>query len=349
GNSRSLSYTTLLLHLLSIYWVIISWEKVRSRASIWDPGSRLIIRHYSQEDHEIFDIVTELEAAEGKGTTFYSWLDVSSTATTNEIAKAYRKKSMILHPDKNPDVKGIHERFARLGVISTILRNKESRKRYDFFYKNGVPKWRGTGYYYSRFRPGLGSVFIFLTILTSGLQYLIQSINYKKDLERIELIVAKAKSAAWGPKMQPIQGQRKVRVNLGDSRDEDGEVTGKKWLDMVVEDSHIYLLEPNGDMHLIDASTAVKPTASNTWFLALLKSLFSKVTGGKFAANATPASTEAKKENGTAPDIDTDASSTTGSEAPGSGYSTPKNGEEKVHIGPTSKAGGMRRKNVRKR
>ena len=27
--------------------------------------------------------------------------------------------------------------------------------RYDFFYKNGVPRWRGTGYYYSRFRPGL--------------------------------------------------------------------------------------------------------------------------------------------------------------------------------------------------
>ena len=72
-------------------------------------------------------------------------------------------------------MKGVHERFARLGVISTILRNKEGRERYvigssqpccsqaltffnryDFFYKNGVPKWRGTGYYYSRFRPGLG-------------------------------------------------------------------------------------------------------------------------------------------------------------------------------------------------
>jgi len=61
-------------------------------------------------------------------------------------------------PDKNPGVKGIHERFARLGVVATILRNKESRKRYDFFYKNGVPKWRGTGYYYSRFRPGLGVI-----------------------------------------------------------------------------------------------------------------------------------------------------------------------------------------------
>ena len=104
-----------------------------------------------QEDHEIFDLVTELEAAEGKGTTFYSWLEVSSTASTNDIAKAYRKKSMLLQsvfllyaphlratrntntlcsPDKNPNVKGVHERFARLGVISTILRNKEGRERY---------------------------------------------------------------------------------------------------------------------------------------------------------------------------------------------------------------------------
>lgn len=100
-------------------------------------------------------------------------------------------------------------------------------------------------------------------------------------------------------------------------------------------------------MHLIDASTAVKPAVANTWFVALLRSLFNKVTGNKFADKAAPAATE---ENGSAPDVETDASSTTGSEAPGSGYSTPKNGEEKVRIGgPTSKAGGMRRKNVRKR
>lgn len=38
--------------------------------------------------------------------------------------------ALLRSPDKNPDIKGIHERFARLGVISTILRNKESRKRW---------------------------------------------------------------------------------------------------------------------------------------------------------------------------------------------------------------------------
>lgn len=82
----------------------------------------------------------------------------------------------------------------------------------------------------------------FLTILTSGLQYLIKSINYKKDLERIELIVAKAKSAAWGPKMVPLPGKRKVRVNLGEARDENGEVTGSKFLDMIVEGSDVFLV-----------------------------------------------------------------------------------------------------------
>lgn len=34
-------------------------------------------------------------------------------------------------PDKNPNVKGIAERFARLGTIWGILKKPEGRKRYD--------------------------------------------------------------------------------------------------------------------------------------------------------------------------------------------------------------------------
>jgi DnaJ family protein C protein 1 len=100
--------------------------------------------------------------------------------------------------------------------------------RYDFFYKNGVPRWRGTGYYYSRFRPGLGvrrqfiffyasiltwaaqTVLVFLAVLSTGLHYVIQRINYKRDLARIEYIISQAKQAAWGPKLLPVGGRRKV-------------------------------------------------------------------------------------------------------------------------------------------
>lgn len=42
---------------------------------------------------------------------------------------------------------------------------------YDFFYKNGVPRWRGTGYYYSRFRPGLGVRILLNPRLTDTLTY----------------------------------------------------------------------------------------------------------------------------------------------------------------------------------
>ncbi len=55
---------------------------------------------------------------------------------------------------------------------------------------------------------------VFLTILTSGLQYLVQKLNYKRDLGRIEKIQRDARLAAWGAKLVPIDGQRKVRHGI---------------------------------------------------------------------------------------------------------------------------------------
>jgi len=229
---------------------------------------------WEKEDYEIFDLVTAVEKAEGKGTTFYSWLDVPSSATTGEISKAYRKKSIQLHPDKNPGVVGIHERFARLGVIAAILRNPESRKRYDFFYKNGVPKWRGTGYYYARFRPGIGTVMTFLVVLTTGLQYMVQKLNYARDLERIERIRQDARTTAWGNRLVPPEGQKKVRVNLGGRMrfDEEGNALPGKTIDMVVEGENVYIAE-DGELILLDASSATPASLKNTWLVGLFRRL----------------------------------------------------------------------------
>ncbi|KAG2063306.1 hypothetical protein BDR04DRAFT_1038340, partial [Suillus decipiens] len=57
-----------------------------------------------KEDHEIFDLVTALEASKGKGTTFYSWLYVPSMATLVQINKAYRSLvlfKLLAHPAKS--------------------------------------------------------------------------------------------------------------------------------------------------------------------------------------------------------------------------------------------------------
>ena len=42
------------------------------------------------------------------------------------------------------------------------------------------------------------------------LQYVVQGMTYKRDLERVERFLREARLAAWGPKMVPLAGQRKV-------------------------------------------------------------------------------------------------------------------------------------------
>ncbi|KAL4081676.1 DnaJ domain-containing protein [Scleroderma yunnanense] len=298
---------------------------------------------WTKEDHEIFDLVSELEASEGKGTTFYSWLGVSSTASLTEINKAYRKKSIQIHPDKNPGVKGIHERFARLGVIVNTLRSADGRARYDFFYKNGVPRWRGTGYYYSRFRPGLGAVLMFLTMLTTGLQYLVQRTNYQRDLNRVRRTIGDARLAAWGPKMAQLEGRRKVKVNLGGGprSDEDGRIVPGKMIDMVVEGNDVYILDPLGELHLLNEDIATPPALGRTWLIALVRAAFCSLF--RKDGKGSPSGTDGERQE--SDDEQSDASGG-GSVSPGgaSENQVPWKGTRAAAV----KTGGRRRKMVRK-
>jgi len=296
---------------------------------LWLVALATCVLAWEKEDYEIFDLVTAVEKAEGKGTTFYSWLDVPSSATTGEISKAYRKKSIQLHPDKNPGVGGIHERFARLGVIAAILRNPESRKRYDFFYKNGVPKWRGTGYYYARFRPGIGTVMTFLVVLTTGLQYMVQKLNYARDLERIERIRQEARTTAWGNRLVPPEGQKKVRVNLG-GRDEEGNALPGKMIDMVVEGENVYIAE-DGELILLDASSATPASLKNTWLVGLFRRLGAIILRHEKSGEKEIADSTSPEDSG--------------SEVGGYDSSSSK----KARRVAAGRAGGMRRKAVKNR
>ncbi|KAJ6260005.1 hypothetical protein Dda_5650 [Drechslerella dactyloides] len=143
-------------------------------------------------------------------------------ATQDEINKAYRKTSRQIHPDKfippsrlkksgkTPTFyppkstylpqtrKAADERFARLGLVANILRGPE-RERYDHFLRNGFPRWRGTGYYYSRVRPGLFSVLIGLWIvIAGGMHYLVMRVNTTQQRRFMERYIADARVAAWG-------------------------------------------------------------------------------------------------------------------------------------------------------
>ncbi|VVC97457.1 dnaJ homolog subfamily C member 17 [Leptidea sinapis] len=61
----------------------------------------------------------------------YSILDVKITATDSEIKKAYRKKALQCHPDKNPDDPKAAAAFHELSQALEILTDKLARDAYD--------------------------------------------------------------------------------------------------------------------------------------------------------------------------------------------------------------------------
>ena len=64
---------------------------------------------------------------------YYEVLGVTKNATTSEIKKAYRKKAVENHPDKNPDDKQAEERFKQAAAAYEVLSNPDKKSKYDQF------------------------------------------------------------------------------------------------------------------------------------------------------------------------------------------------------------------------
>ena len=64
---------------------------------------------------------------------YYEVLGVSKSATADEIKKAYRKKAIQYHPDKNPGDKEAEEKFKEAAEAYDVLSDEQKRQRYDQF------------------------------------------------------------------------------------------------------------------------------------------------------------------------------------------------------------------------
>ena len=69
---------------------------------------------------------------------YYEVLGVEKNASAEEIKKAYRKKAIQYHPDKNPGNKEAEEKFKEAAEAYEVLSNPEKRQRYDQFGHAGL-------------------------------------------------------------------------------------------------------------------------------------------------------------------------------------------------------------------
>src|SRR4051812_18395083 len=76
---------------------------------------------------------------------YYEVLGVGKSATTEEIKKAYRKKAIEFHPDKNPGNKEAEEKFKEAAEAYEVLSDENKRARYDRFGHQGMGS-QGTGF-----------------------------------------------------------------------------------------------------------------------------------------------------------------------------------------------------------
>ena len=76
---------------------------------------------------------------------YYEVLGVPKDADAKVLKKAFRKLALQYHPDRNPDNPEAEESFKRVSEAYDVLSDKDKKRTYDQFGKDGLKGGGGPG------------------------------------------------------------------------------------------------------------------------------------------------------------------------------------------------------------
>lgn len=128
----------------------------------------------SLDDYTIYELIDRMILLTGHQ-TFYDLLNVPETAEKAAISTAFHSKSREWHPDRNRSDPSAPEKSAVLSQVATLLRNEDSRRRYDWIL-NEAPYWHKSGYlvkkYYMTAKLSLSEVLLIAAVFITLIQIL---------------------------------------------------------------------------------------------------------------------------------------------------------------------------------
>ena len=78
---------------------------------------------------------------------FYEILGIDKSATPEQVKKAYRKKAIEYHPDKNPGDKEAEEKFKLAAEAYEVLSDPDKKARYDQYGHAAFENGGGGGFH----------------------------------------------------------------------------------------------------------------------------------------------------------------------------------------------------------
>lgn len=111
-----------------------------------------------------------------------------------EIKRAFRNLSILIHPDKNAAADA-DVQFRNLVSVYETLKDPVRREKYDNVLKNGLPNWKSAIYYYRKARKvGLleGAILLFV-IITIGQYFVSWAVYLEKKYTMEQLFETKSK------------------------------------------------------------------------------------------------------------------------------------------------------------
>lgn len=175
----------------------------------WDPAEGEV--PWQPEEIALFELVDSING------TFYELMNISMNATAKEIKREYKKQSLLIHPDKNPETE---EQFKQLAAVYNVLKDQKTRDMYHRVLNEGLPTWKIPAFYDRQVQIirhiGLLEGIITLFILATFIQY---GMAWTQFLEQ--------KFLAPKPKEKRVKKSKKAEVK-GEAKEEEDELISLK-------------------------------------------------------------------------------------------------------------------------